>query len=110
MSFVLSWSQRQPIETINLDRTQSVMVLKYLSSVLSRIEVIGESRIMPHVVNFNLVPMVIDHLVTHLQKFKTEAVVSAATFLAAAFDTEAFEDDRSAFLPASAKAQVHSEE
>lgn len=89
---------------INFERTQASMVLRYLRSVMLRVEELGEGRLMPHVQQLGLVPLVIGHMHAHgADKLKAEDALAGATFLAQSFDTEAFEDQPSAFLDAREK-------
>eukprot|EP00908_Phaeocystis_cordata_P000625 Transcript_10689.p2 GENE.Transcript_10689~~Transcript_10689.p2 ORF type:complete len:305 (+),score=158.16 Transcript_10689:71-916(+) len=70
------------------DRTQEVMLLRYLSSVMARVETLGEDRVMPQLKQHGLLAAVIGHLHTHHAALKQEGCADGAQFLADAMDTE----------------------
>jgi hypothetical protein len=101
---VLQLSSAQPSDTLNLERTQPAMVLRYMRSVFERIERVGEGRMMPQVQELRLVPLVIAQLHAHAAGLKPDDLFAGAHFLSLAIDTEAFEDSRAAFIDAQSTA------
>mmetsp|Transcript_74675 Transcript_74675/g.148406 ORF Transcript_74675/g.148406 Transcript_74675/m.148406 type:complete len:308 (-) Transcript_74675:240-1163(-) len=80
------------------DQTQVALVPRYLNSVLIRAEQLDEDRVMGLVGQYGLVDCVCTHLSVHHTKLGTESLLAGASFLASAFDTEAFHTDSKIFL------------
>lgn len=87
---------------LSFERTQEVSVLTYLVSVMKRIEQLGEDRLMPLIMEKQIVAMVIVHLHSHHTALK-EGCEAGAHFLALAFDTEDYPIRKGDYLPAQAK-------
>jgi len=97
---VLTAAAAQPEGTLEFDRTQATLVMRYLNSVFGRIEQLGEDRIMQYVEKHSLIHLVCCHLHKYHKELKSDGQLPGASFLALAFDTEAFQTDRKQFVHA----------
>jgi len=97
-SQVMQWTLESD-EAVSLDRTQEALVGHYLNSCMGRVEELGEGRLVPLILQHNLVP----HTVALLSRFAkdlTEAgQLAASGFLAHTFDSETFPGRRAEFIP-----------
>jgi len=101
-TLVLQMAASQPPTTF--DRTQPALVLRYLASVIERIEQLTEDKIMVPVQIMGLVPLVAAHVdIYHDLLAASDDLTAGATFLACAIDTEAFETSPDAFLEGQAR-------
>ena len=92
---VLVAAQSAPPAEQSFAQAQNLMVLHYLRSVLSRLEQLDEDKVMGLVEKFALVPHVIRHLHvfhTALAELPVHDRLAGPTFLAYAFDSEAYQD------------------
>lgn len=90
------------------ERTQEVVVLRYLEAVLLRVEQLGEERVLPLLKQANLLPLVVAQLHAHHALLTDGGCAAGAHFLSLAMDTEDFATYRAGFLPAPTKAQLKS--
>ena len=100
---VLAFAVSAPAESLCFERTQEAMVGRYLHSVMARVEALDEDRLMPMVLEHDLVNLVVAHLGAHAVALEPEGQLAAASFLALALDTEAFETTPGQFLSPSSK-------
>ena len=91
---------RRNYESGTFERMQPALVLRYLASVLERIEILGEGRIMPNVRERRLIELTIRHLHGYHAQLTEEDRLAGCAFFATAIDTDDFEGAKSAFLPA----------
>lgn len=88
---------------IDFEKTQPSLVLRYLSSVLTRLETIGEEKMMPHVQDNELMLAVTRHLHTFHNRLSHDDLLCGATCLAMATNTDAYDTHPTAFLNADAQ-------
>ena len=66
-------------------------MLRYLHSIMSRVEDIDEARIMPLLREHRIMDLAVGHLHEHADALKREGQLAGATFLALSIDTEDYE-------------------
>ncbi|KAL1500231.1 hypothetical protein AB1Y20_012899 [Prymnesium parvum] len=81
------------------DKAQEAVVLHYLASIFAHLEELDEDRVMPLVLQHELMPLVVTHLHKYASALSSESIEAGCRFLASALDTEAYMTRRSAFLP-----------
>lgn len=94
--------------TVTFERTQPALLLRYLSSIMTRVQEdkIPEEKVMPQMHQLGLVPLVVEHVITYHPSFKPEDFMAGLNFMARAFETEAVCDEPQAFLPRELRAQL----
>jgi len=94
--------------TLTFERTQPALLLRYLSSIMLRVqeEKISEDKVMPLMLEMRIIPLVVAHLCTHRASFKPEDLSAGLNFLARSFETEAVCDQPRDFLPSESKQEL----